>query len=56
LKKDYFEIQQERNKSILLQLATGIWKGLLIVTSFRVEKNLVGDGWRLTAFFSKKGK
>lgn len=54
--KDYFQTQQEKNKNILLELAKAVVKGLVFISSIRIEKNMVGGGYRLVAFFSKKGE
>ena len=53
--KDYFQLEHEKNKNILLSLVKAVFQGLLFISTIRIEKNLMG-GYRLVAFFDKKNK
>jgi hypothetical protein len=56
MKKGYFEEKQEVNKSIILELAKAAWRGLVVISTISIQKNMSGGGYRLVMFFNRKDK
>jgi len=54
MNKGYFDVEEEKNKTTLLQLCLSVVKGLIGITSIRVDKTFVGKEYRAVIFFKKK--
>lgn len=54
--KNYFEEQENKNKGILIELLKAVVKGIISISTLRIDKNMTGGGYRLTAFIREKSK
>lgn len=52
--KNYFDVKAEMNKVTFLQMCLSVVKGLIKITTIKIDKNMVGKEYKATIFFEKK--